>query len=128
MKNPDPPVIGYLAWSRYSPIIPVDMYKNINQLTQGIGTGPFQLVEYVPNDRVVYKTNPAFWTEGVPYLDNLTLKILPDEQGAVAALRAGQIHGMTVSPDTARALANDPNIVVLKGLYSAPNQLQLTIH
>lgn len=127
MKNPDPTVIGYLAWSRYSSIIPVDMYKKVNPLTQGIGTGPFQLVEYVANDRVVYKKNPNFWTEGVPYLDNLTLKILPDEQGAVAALRSGQIHGMTVSPDTARALANDPNIVVLKGLFSSPNQLQLTI-
>lgn len=127
MKNPDPTVIGYLAWSRYSSIIPVDMYKKVNPLTQGIGTGPFQLVEYVANDRVVYKKNPNFWTEGVPYLDNLTLKILPDEQGAVAALRAGQIHGMTVTPDTARALANDPNIVVLKGLFSSPNQLQLTI-
>ena len=62
----------------------------------------------------------------MPYLENLTLKVLPDEQAAVAALRSGQIHGMTVSPDTAR-LATDPNIVVLKGLFSAPNQFQPTI-
>lgn len=127
MKNPDPTVIGYLAWSRYSSIVPVDMYTKINPLTQGIGTGPFKLVEYVQNDRVVYTRNPDFWMEGIPYLENLTLKILPDEQSAVAALRSGQIHGLTVSPDTSRVLANDPNIVILKGLFSAPNQLQLTI-
>lgn len=127
MKNPDPTLIGWFAWSRYSSIIPVDMYKKVNPLTQGIGTGPFQLIEYIQNDHVSYKKNPAFWREGLPYLDNLTLKILPDEQAAVAALRSGQIHGLTVSPDTARTLANDPNIVVLKGLYSSPNQLQLTI-
>lgn len=127
MKNPDPTVIGYLAWSRYSSIVPVDMYTKVNPLTQGIGTGPFKLVEYVQNDRVVYQRNPDFWMNGLPYLDNLTLKILPDEQAAVAALRSGQIHGLTVSADTARVLANDPNLVILKGLFSAPNQLQLTI-
>lgn len=127
MKNTDPTVIGYLAWSRYSSIVPVDLYTKINPITQGIGTGPFQLVEYVQNDRVVYKKNSAFWQEGIPYLDNLTIKILPDEQAGVAALRSGQIHGLTVSADTARTLANDPNIVVLKGIFSAPNQLQLTI-
>lgn len=128
MKNVDPTVLGYLAWSRYSPIIPVDMYKKINPLTQAIGTGPFQLVEYVQNDHLTYKKFEGFRDSGVPYLDNLTIKVLPDEQAAVAALRSGQIHGMNqITPDTARALANDPNIVVLKGLYSAPRQLQLTI-
>ncbi len=127
MKAVDPTVIGYLAWSRYSSIIPKDMYTKINPLTQGIGTGPYKLVEYVQNDRVVYQKNPDFWQEGIPYIDNLTLKVLPDEQAAVAALRAGQIQGMTVTADTARVLANDPNIVILKGLFSAPRQLQLTI-
>lgn len=127
MKNPDPTVIGYLAWSRYSSIIPVDMYTKVNPLTEGIGTGPYKLVQYVANDRVEMTRNPDFWMQDVPYLENLTLKVLPDEQAAVAALRSGQIQGMTVSADTARVLANDPNIVVLKGLFSAPNQLQLTI-
>lgn len=127
MKKADPTVIGWFAWSRYSSIVPVDMYKKVNPLIQGIGTGPFELVEYIQNDRVVYKRNTAFWREGEPHFNNLTLKVLPDEQAAVAALRAGEIHGVTVSPDTARTLAGDPNIVVNKGLFSSPNQLQLTI-
>lgn len=127
MTKPDPTVIGYFAWSRYSSIVPVDMYKKLNPLITGIGTGPFQLVEYIQNDRVVYKRNTAFWREGEPHFNNLTLKVLPDEQAAVAALRSGEIHGCTVSPDTARTLAGDPNIVVNKGLFSSPNQLQLTI-
>lgn len=127
MKNPDPTVVGWFAWSRYSSIIPKDMYTKLNPLTEGIGTGPYKLVEYVANDRVAMTRNPDFWMEGIPYLENLTLKVLPDEQAGVAALRSGQIHGLTVTADTARVLANDPNIVVLKGLFSAPNQLQLTI-
>ena len=54
MSGPDPTVAGYLAWARYSPIVPVGMFDKVNHLTQGIGTGPFKLVEYVQNDRVVY--------------------------------------------------------------------------
>jgi peptide/nickel transport system substrate-binding protein len=126
MKGADPTVIGYLAWSRYSAIIPKDQYAKANLVTTGIGTGPFKLVEYVAKDRVVYTKNKDFWKKDLPYLDDLILKVLPDENATVAALRAGQIDGCTVSPDTARTI-KDPNLIILKGLFSAPRQLQLTI-
>jgi peptide/nickel transport system substrate-binding protein len=42
-------------------------------------------------------------------------------------LRSGEIHGCSVSADTARTLENDPDIVILKGLFSAPRVLQFTI-
>jgi peptide/nickel transport system substrate-binding protein len=127
MTGPDPSVEGYLAWSRYSAIIPKDAYTRWNLLTEGIGTGPYKLIQYVPNDRVEFERNPDFWKQGLPYLDKLTLKVLPDESGRVAALRSGEIHGCTVSADTARTLANDADIVILKGLFSAPRVLQFTI-
>ncbi|MBI5877905.1 MAG: hypothetical protein HZB53_09655 [Chloroflexi bacterium] len=127
MKGPDPTVLGYLAWSRYSPIIPKGAYDKGNLVTTGIGTGPFKLVEYVASDRVVYTRNKEFWKPGLPYLDDLVYKVLPDENSRVAALRAGQIDGTTVLADTARTLKNDPNLVILKGVFSAPRQLQFTI-
>ncbi len=127
MTGPDPSVEGYLAWGRYSPIVPKDAYERWNLLTEGVGTGPFKLIEYVPNDRVEYERNPDFWKEGLPYLDNLTLKVLPDESARVAALRSGEIHGCTITADTARILESDPDIKILKGLFSAPRVLQFTI-
>ncbi|MEP7198320.1 MAG: ABC transporter substrate-binding protein [Chloroflexota bacterium] len=127
MKGPDPTVLGYLAWARYSSIIPKGAYDKMNLVTTGIGTGPFKLVEYVANDRVVYTRNKDFWKPGLPYLDDLLLKVLPDENSAVAALRSGAIDGCRVTADTARNLKSDPNIVILKGLFSAPRQLQFTI-
>lgn len=127
MTGPDPTVEGYLAWGRYSAIIPVDAYERWNLLTEGIGTGPFKLIEYVPNDRVEYERNDEFWNPELPYLNTLTLKVLPDESAAVSALRAGEIHGMTVTADTARTLENDANIQILSGLFSAPRVLQFTM-
>jgi peptide/nickel transport system substrate-binding protein len=128
MKGPDPTMLGYMAWARYSPVVPNKAYDRWNLITTGVGTGPFKLVEYVPNDRVVYTKYADFWKKGLPYLDDLVLKILPDESAAVAALRSGAIDGLGyLTADTARTLKNDPNIVVLKGLFSAPNVLQFTI-
>ncbi|MCB0156414.1 MAG: ABC transporter substrate-binding protein, partial [Anaerolineae bacterium] len=75
MTRADPTTEGYLAWGGYSAIIPKDAYDKWNLLTEGVGTGPFKLIEYVPNDRVEYERNPDYWKEGLPYLDKLTLKI-----------------------------------------------------
>ncbi len=127
LSAPDPTLIGYLAWSRYSPIVPRGLYDKVNVLSQGIGTGPFKLVEYVQNDRVVYTRNPDFWNPALPYLDDLTLKVLPDEQARVAALRSGAVDGATVSADLARILGNDRSLTVLKGLFAAHREIQFTI-
>ena len=43
MSGPDPSVIGYFAWQRYTPVTPRGIYDKINVLTQGIGTGPYKL-------------------------------------------------------------------------------------
>ncbi|MCA1646576.1 MAG: ABC transporter substrate-binding protein [Chloroflexi bacterium] len=127
MSGPDPSVVGYFAWQRYTPVTPQNIYDKVNVLTQGIGTGPYKLVEFVPNDRVVYTRNPDFWNKDLPYIDELTLKVLPDEQARVAALRSGAIDGATFTPDVAKTMANDRNLSVLKGLYAAHKEIQFVI-
>src|SRR5207247_4236030 len=119
LKKPDASVFGYLAWDRWSGIVPVDLYKQVNVVNQGIGTGPFKLDAYLPNDRVEYSRWGKFWKPGVPYLDALTIKVMPDEQARIAALKAGAIQGATISADNARPLASDKNLMVLKGLTAA---------
>ncbi len=120
MSKPDPTIPGVLAWMRYSPIVPNGIADQINLLSEGIGTGPYQLVEFVPNDRVVYTCNENYWKPGVPCIKDLTLKVLPDEQSRVAALRSGEIDGGTFSPDVARSLENDDTLEILSGLIAAP--------
>ena len=43
LKAPDARVYGYLAWGRYSSIVPNGMYQMVDPATNGIGTGPFKL-------------------------------------------------------------------------------------
>ncbi|MGH2534836.1 MAG: ABC transporter substrate-binding protein [Thermomicrobiales bacterium] len=125
MTKPDPTLVGVLAWARYTPIVPEGVFDRINVLSEGIGTGPYQLIEFVPNDRVVYECFPDYWKPGVPCIKNLTLEVLPDEQARVAALRSGEIDGCTLSADVARTLENDENVQILTGLFAAPRVIHL---
>src|SRR5580704_8343828 len=43
LSHPDSRVFGYLAWTRYSGIVPNGMYESLNPAVSGIGTGPFML-------------------------------------------------------------------------------------
>ncbi|MCY7303568.1 MAG: ABC transporter substrate-binding protein [Thermoleophilia bacterium] len=127
LKTRDARVFGFLAWNRYSPIVPAGLYDQINAARNAIGTGPYRMVGFNPNDRVEYVANKSFWKPGQPYMDAMTLKTLPDEQSRIAALRAGAIDGATVSSDGAKSLANDSSLVVLKGGTAAFRELQFTI-
>jgi peptide/nickel transport system substrate-binding protein len=127
LKQPDARVIGFFAWQRYAPIVPEGLYDMINVSRGAIGTGPFRMLGYEPNDRVEYVKNPRFWKPGLPYMDSMQLKILSDEQARVAALRAGAIDGATLSVDVARTLTSNNQMRVLKGPNAAFRELQMTI-
>jgi peptide/nickel transport system substrate-binding protein len=127
LKAPDARVFGFLAWGRYSPIVPAGLYDQINVARNAIGTGPYRMLGFEPNDRVEYVANRRFWKSGEPYMDAMTLKTLPDEQARIAALRAGAIDGATVSSDSAAALRNAGGLVVLKGGTAAFRELQITL-
>jgi peptide/nickel transport system substrate-binding protein len=127
LKNPDARIFGYLAWNRYSAMVPEGMYNQVNAGREGIGTGPFRLLDYQPNSHVEFARFQNYWKRGMPYLNALSFKILPDEQARVAALRAGAIDGGTFSADSAQALRSNRNLRVLRGLTAAFRELQFTI-
>jgi peptide/nickel transport system substrate-binding protein len=124
MSQLDPTLPGVLAWSRYTPVVPVDLETTMNTLTGGIGTGPFKVVEYVQDDRIVYEANPDYFVEGEPCIANLTLKVLSDESARLANLRSGEVDGAQLTPDLVATL-DDENIEVHSGLYSAPHVIHL---
>ncbi|MGH2559442.1 MAG: ABC transporter substrate-binding protein [Thermomicrobiales bacterium] len=125
MTQPDPTLPGVIAWTRYTPIVPEGIADRINLLSEGIGTGPFKLVEFVPNDRVVFECFPDHWNASVPCIKDVTLKVLADEQARVAAVRSGEIDGGTFTADVVSTLENDDSLTVLRGLFAAPRVIHL---
>ena len=128
MAEPDATMLGYLAWGRYSGIIPKGLYDRMDLRTKADGTGPFKLEEYVPNDHVRWTRFAGYWDPRLPYLDEITFKVMQDEQARVAALRSGAIDGAYFTPDTAATLKGDPSLIVLKGLTAVFREVEFTIH
>ena len=65
--------------------------QNFSLAPQGAGSGPFEFVEWKRNDHLTLKKNPTYWKSGVPYLDGITYKAIPDVNAILAALRTGDI-------------------------------------
>jgi ABC-type transport system substrate-binding protein len=66
---------GQLAW-----VAAPAMIKNKNGTNHPIGTGPFVFDQWVVNDHFTANKNPHYWRSGLPYLDSITYKPIPDSQ------------------------------------------------
>ncbi|MEV4224547.1 ABC transporter substrate-binding protein [Nonomuraea sp. NPDC049725] len=64
-----------------------------------VGTGAFVFKEYVPDSRMVVTRNPDYWRDGLPYLDEIEFRILPDSQTRAQTLEAGGIDAMGTTRD-----------------------------
>lgn len=127
MSQPDGTLLGYCAWLAYSFIVPNGFYANHNANSQVDGTGPYKLGAYVPNDHVTLVKNTSYWAKGQPYLNQITIKVMADEQSRVAALTSGAIDGTTLSPDTAMTLKTNNNLVVQAAPTAAFKEIEINL-
>lgn len=56
-----------------------------------IGTGPFSFVSYTPQEGIVLKKFDEYWQAGLPYLDEVTFKIVASTDTVLMDLQAGSI-------------------------------------
>jgi len=99
---------------------------------QLVGTGPFRFAEYRPGEYYRLERNPDYWGEGLPKLDEIVYRVLPDRAAAAGALEAEEIHLAAFSAvplaDLAR-IAEVPGIeVVTKGYEGLTYQLVVEIN
>jgi len=74
-------------------IVPKSVAEGGENLKKKVaGTGPFTLSNWVPGEQVVLERNQDYWMEGLPYLDKVSYKIIPEPATRRAALQGGDIH------------------------------------
>jgi ABC-type transport system substrate-binding protein len=56
-----------------------------------VGTGPFTFDSWVPSSVLKVKKNQRYWQEGLPHLDSIEFRILPDSLSRESALSSGDI-------------------------------------
>jgi peptide/nickel transport system substrate-binding protein len=68
--------------------------------SQLAGLGPFVLTEHVPGQRLVFSRNPRYWRKDasgvtLPYLDRLTVLVIPDQNTEAIRMAAGEMDLMS---------------------------------
>lgn len=75
-----------------------------------VGTGPFQLLQYQKDSRIMYKANPDYWGKK-PKVDRLVFSITPDASIRYAKLQKGECHIMPYpNPADVVRMKKDPEI------------------
>jgi len=89
LSLPDVPLLSALA-SANAAILSSDVIEGGDPTTDAIGTGPFKLDSWTPEETTLLLANADWWGEG-PNVDGIEIRIIPDESTIMAALRAGEI-------------------------------------
>jgi peptide/nickel transport system substrate-binding protein len=79
----------------------VKQWGDLNDWHHAIGTGPFILQDYVVGGSATLTKNPSYWgvddrypQNPIPYIDKLSILIMPDSATGLAAVRTGKIDVM----------------------------------
>ena len=66
-------------------------YGDFKKVETAIGTGPFLLESYEPNVKTIFKRNPDYFRQGLPYIDGVEWLVVQDESTGLAMYRTGQL-------------------------------------
>src|SRR6058998_326874 len=85
--------------------------------SEPMGTGPFKLAEWVRGDRIVLTRNPDYHVKGLPMLDRVVFRFIPDPNATLAALKAGDVDASLfgLGPEHVQELQKDARFQVIVG-------------
>ncbi len=130
IETPDPRTVVFRFAQPYAPllqqlnvteapIIPRHVYEGCADLATvpgcpanntPVGTGPFKLTSYT-NQEIRLARNPDYFRPGLPYLDELVQRVIPDRGTQVTALKAGEVDWLWTTPGPELAgLRTDRNV------------------
>ena len=94
LQEPFASLLSVLA-NRYAPIVSAPDFL-IREPTQEIaeqliGSGPFLVAEYIPEQSMFLKRNTDYFRQGLPYADGIEILFIQDRDTRLAAFRTGRL-------------------------------------
>lgn len=92
LKHVEAPLLYYLSTyaASITPKKVVEREGDKEFSKHPVGSGPFELKEYVVGQRTVLQRNPHYWRAGQPYLEGVDFEYVPDANSRVLKIRAGE--------------------------------------
>ncbi|MBV9170107.1 MAG: hypothetical protein JOZ81_08500 [Chloroflexi bacterium] len=111
-------VLANRSFAMYSPTF-VEKNGDDAMKSQACGTGPYMVTDFNTNDSIMMKKNPDYWQKGLPYFDNVVIKIVQDANTRATMLASGDTDVATeiLAPDFQR-FKTTPGVKVIEGLGS----------
>lgn len=80
-----------------------------------VGTGPFKFVEWKRNDSITLEKNPDYWKEGLPKLDTVIIRSIPDNSARLNALMTGEIDlAEGINPSDAPSIESNADLQLIE--------------
>jgi peptide/nickel transport system substrate-binding protein len=94
---------GFLPQHAYGHLTPAEMLTDPQVNRHPLSYGPFKFEEWAPGDHITLVKNPTYWRagEGLPRLDELVIRFIPDSNRVIAELAGGKCD--LASPDAVYA-------------------------
>ena len=95
LSRPLAPFLKDLAMSPFGIASPAAVKKYGDKFRENpVGTGPFKFVEWKHNDTITLEKNPNYWKQGLPKLNKLIYRVIPENTARLNALQNGEIDIM----------------------------------
>src|SRR5881396_2003634 len=115
LKNPNAALIAYMAHPNTGIVSKKigEANADLSKKETAIGSGPFKLAEWVPDNFMRFEANKDYYVSGQPYLDGIRINVVPDESNLAAALRT-KAADMAIVTDAkvARTLRNETGVTL----------------
>ena len=92
LSRPQAPFLKNLAMSPFGIASPTAFEKHGDQFESNpVGTGPFKFVSWEPNATITIEKFEDYWQDGLPKLDRVIFKVIPDNTARFNELVKGEI-------------------------------------
>src|SRR3979490_1693250 len=115
LKTPNAALIAYMAHPNTGIISKKigEANADLSKKETAIGSGPFKLAEWVPDNFMRFEANKSYYIEGQPYPDAIPTNVVPGETSLTAALRT-KAADMAIVTDAkvARTLRSEASVML----------------
>lgn len=97
--NPDP-LLPFRVASYWASIVPRAATEAASPdvlMTQPIGAGPYKVIEFKPDDRMVLERHSEYWG-GLPAASQVIVRYIPETSTRIGALQTGEVDLITQVP------------------------------
>jgi peptide/nickel transport system substrate-binding protein len=121
LTRPFAPMLANLAMPAFAISSPTAMkQEGENYFRQPVGTGPYQVTEWVKDDHITMTAFPDYWGDK-PKIQTVIFRDIPDQSTTLLALEKGDIDGWEYPrPDDLDSLQADHDLTIY---HQPPNNI-----